>query len=260
MYSRLKNRKQALEMLKRIKDDAVIIHYSCESFYDIKDGRTPRITSIAIRYIKTRQTNSFSIHKVAEIKNIKVEEIDKHYDELEKIMLDDFFKFVKKQNSYYWIHWNMRDINYGFQALEHRFAVLKGKATVVEDDRKYDLGSKIIDIYSNELIDHPRLPKLIEYNKMTSKDLLSGKDEALAFENKEFVKLHQSTLRKVDIIQNIVEKIVDGTLKTKAKWHQIYGVTPQGIHELIGDNWIASLTYSILMIIIGGMITKSLHL
>ena len=46
------------------------IHYSCESFYDITDGRTPRITSIAIRNYDTAQTESFSIHKIAEKKHI----------------------------------------------------------------------------------------------------------------------------------------------------------------------------------------------
>lgn len=30
-----------------------VIHYSCESFYDITDGRTPRITSIAIKNCET---------------------------------------------------------------------------------------------------------------------------------------------------------------------------------------------------------------
>ena len=38
----------------------LIIHYSCESFYDIKDGHTPRITSIAVYAYATAQTDSFS--------------------------------------------------------------------------------------------------------------------------------------------------------------------------------------------------------
>ena len=57
--------------LDRIFTDASnvwVIHYSCESFYDPPEGRSPRITSIALRKLDSAQTVSFSIHKVAEIK------------------------------------------------------------------------------------------------------------------------------------------------------------------------------------------------
>lgn len=89
-------------------------------------------------------------------------------------MLDEFFKFAKNHDKNYWIHWNMRDIKYGFQALEHRYKILKGKSYVISDDKKYDLGIKIIDIYSSNFIDHPRFSKLVEANNITDKDMLSG--------------------------------------------------------------------------------------
>lgn len=68
---RIKKRKDALQQLNELvqRDEyLLIIHYSCESFYNITDGRSPRITSIAVRYYRTGQTISFSIHKVAEKK------------------------------------------------------------------------------------------------------------------------------------------------------------------------------------------------
>ncbi|MED1444941.1 hypothetical protein [Bacillus pacificus] len=117
---RLNKRRKALNEIQNLVDNAahlLIIHYSCESFYDIKDGRTPRITSIAVRYFNTGQTETFSIHKVAEKKGY-LAEIESHYDELEKIMLGEFYKFVKTHLNYNWVHWNMRDINYGFQAID----------------------------------------------------------------------------------------------------------------------------------------------
>src|SRR5689334_19040893 len=118
--SRIKKRKKAKEILERICDQQanyLIIHYSCESFYDTPQGRTPRITSIAARYFDTAQTKSFSIHKVAEFKNVPFDQIESHYDQLEKIMLDEYFSFVDKHKRYTWIHLNMRDINYGFEAI-----------------------------------------------------------------------------------------------------------------------------------------------
>ncbi|HUF19319.1 MAG TPA: hypothetical protein VMP00_01065, partial [Burkholderiales bacterium] len=47
-------------------DTALVIHYSCESFYDKTDGKTPRITFIAVRNLRSGQTDSFSIHQMAE--------------------------------------------------------------------------------------------------------------------------------------------------------------------------------------------------
>lgn len=108
---RLNKRRKALNEIRNLVDNAahlLIIHYSCESFYDIKDGRTPRITSIAVRYFNTGQTETFSIHKVAEKKGY-LSEIESHYDELEEIMLGEFYKFVKTHLNYNWVHWNMRE-------------------------------------------------------------------------------------------------------------------------------------------------------
>lgn len=263
MTNRINKRKRAIDELKEFHkhpSNLLVIHYSCESFYDIKDGRTPRITSIAVRFFDTVQTHSFSIHKVAERQGVPISEIEIHYDSLEKKMLDEYYSFVKEHKHCKWIHWNMRDINYGFYAIDHRYQVLGGKPFVIGNENKYDLGRKIIEMYSNKLIGHPRLEKLIEKNNMTAKDFLSGKDEALAFENKEFVKLHQSTLRKVDILQSLVERIIDNELLTNARWFDMYGISPQSIHVLIAEKWWASFIYSLVMIVIGGVITSLLNL
>lgn len=229
------------EILNLVDNESnlLIVHYSCESFYDLKDGRTPRITSIAVRYFNTGQTETFSIHKIAEKKGY-LSEIESHYDELEKIMLSEFYKFVKSHLNYNWIHWNMRDINYGFQAIDHRFSVLGGKSNPIPDSQKFDLARKLVDIYAN-YADHPRLESLVELNNITKKDFLSGKDEAVAFEELKYVELHRSTLRKVDIFHSILEKVIDKGLKTKSSWHHIYGFTPQGMFESIKDHWIFAL-------------------
>lgn len=252
---RLAKRRKALNEIQTLIDNAanlLIIHYSCESFYDIKDGRTPRITSIAIRYFNTGQTETFSIHKVAEKKGF-LTDIESRYDEFEKIMLNDFYKFVKTHQNYNWVHWNMRDINYGFQAIDHRFSVLGGKSITIPDSQKFDLARKLVDIYAN-YADHPRLEKLIELNKITKKDFMSGAEEAKAFEEQKYVELHRSTLRKVDIFHSILERVIDRSLKTKSKWHQIYGFTPQGIFESIKDHWL----FALVSVIIGAALSAIL--
>jgi hypothetical protein len=156
-------------------------------------------------------------------------------------MLQEFFDFLKSRHGYTFLHWNMRDINYGFQAIEHRFRVLGGEPFVVDDTRKYDLARLLVSIYGVSYIGHKpsgRLHNLIELNGITERDILTGADEAAAFEQKDFVKLHQSTLRKVDVIANIFERLVDGSLKTNATWWSTHGAHPMIVLEVITKHWV----------------------
>jgi DNA gyrase/topoisomerase IV subunit A len=248
--------KKKIESLVDNPDLKLLVHYSCESFYNIKEGRTPRITSIAVRYLSTAQTKTFSIHKIAEIKKVAFQEIENHYDDLEKKMLDEFFEFAKEHKDYTWIHWNMRDINYGFEAIENRYLVLGCEPFRIPDNKKVDLSRVLIDKYGVKYIEHPRLPKILEKNNIRTINLLDGSDEATAFENKEYVKLHQSTLRKVDVMESILILASEDDLKTNSTLVGIYGISPQGIFELVKDHWIWSLLIFIISILIGYFISK----
>ncbi len=183
-----------------------VIHYSCESFYNRPNGASPRITSIAVRRLDSGQTLSFSIHQVAEERGVPFAEIEAHYDALERQMLGAFYAHVGGHRGMRYLHWNMRDINYGFAAIEHRFRVLKGEPVVVDDDKKIDLARLFIDIYGVGYVGHPRLENLLEKNSIKPRDFLTGPQEAEAFENRNYVGLHQSTLRKVDVIANIAQR------------------------------------------------------
>ena len=131
----------ALDKLFVEADNCWVVHYSCESFYDRPEGRSPRITSIAVRKLDTGQTLSFSIHQVAEERRIPFNQIEAHYDQLEREMLDRFYTHVGSHRGMKYIHWNMRDINYGFPAIEHRHRVLGGDPVIIDDDKKIDLAS-----------------------------------------------------------------------------------------------------------------------
>lgn len=256
---RINTHRKAKETINSFYDNnshCLIIHYSCESFYDIKDGKTPRITSIAIRYLSTAQTKSFSIHKVAELRKIPFDQIDDNYDQLEKEMLKDFFDFVKEHKDYKLIHWNMRDINYGFEALQYRATVLGTDTFEVKDENKYDLARLLIDKYGKGYSNHPRLPSILEMNNISSKHWLNGDDEAKAFDNKEYVRLHQSTLAKVDVIESILKLTAEDSLKTKSKWKDIYGISPQGLFELAKDHWIYGLILFLISSVLGAYLGK----
>ena len=140
-------RKQLAEVFEK-EDRVLSIHYSCESFYDRGEAESPRITSIAVRNLATAQTKSFSIHQIAE-RDGKVlpEQIDGHYDQLEKGMLGEFFSYAKNHEEYLWLHWNMRDANYGFEALEHRFKVHDGTPFGIPESFRRDLARLLIELY-----------------------------------------------------------------------------------------------------------------
>jgi hypothetical protein len=175
--------------------------------------------------------------------------IQENYDVLEKEMLNEYFEFLKVHKEYYWVHWNMRDINYGFTAIEHRFKVLDGNPEKISESKKFDLARALVSLYGNTYIGHPRLEKIIKKNNITDLNFLTGQEESDAFDNKEYVKLHQSTLRKVDILANILGRTLNRRLRTNAKWVEIYGIHPNVIGELIKEHWIFSILSFLAVII-----------
>src|SRR5690606_3514411 len=131
--------------------------------------------------------------------------------------------------------------NYGFAALEHRARVLGVEPVRISDDYKVDLSRVLIDIYGTSYIGHPRLEKILSLNGIGMKDFLVGKDEAEAFEAGQYVKLHMSTLRKVDVIAALAERTETGQLKTEATWWQRHGSSVVGVADAATDNWIVKL-------------------
>lgn len=233
----MKLAKNTISEICEKSENYLMIHYSCESFIDKPDRGTPRVTSIAVRYLKNAQTKTFSIHTIAEQKHLPFNTIEENYDNCEKEMLKQFFSFVKQHTTMKWIHWNMRDHNFGFYAIENRYKVLGGVPVCISDDRKIDLARLLVDRYGKYYIENPRMQKLVEKNHMTKMDFLTGAEEAEAFNNKEYIKLHKSTLRKVDLFSSIIFAAADGTLKTNSKWKDVYGLSLQGVFEALKDKW-----------------------
>jgi len=212
-----------LEELFRAPGICCAIHYSCESFRDNPEGSSRRVTSIAIKNLETGTADSFSIHQFAEIKGVVAKDIETQYDALEKSMLDAFYETMQQKQGFKWLHWNMRDSNYGFPAIAHRYKVLKGTPVEIQPERQIDLSALLQDIYGPNYIGHQRLEQLAKYNEMTMLGFLTGKEEAQAFVDKQYVLLHQSTLRKVSLIATIAERQWQGGLKTQAKPIDVYG-------------------------------------
>lgn len=241
---RLKKRKDARKRLEKVfsdKDRVIITHYSCESFYDVKGEKSTRICSIACKFLETEEVVSFSVHRFAEEQGVAIEDLPGCYENIEKLMLQAFFEFVREHSSYLWAHWNMRNDNFGFAALEHRARVLGLQPTILKSSRKVDLSRVLNDIYGHEYAEKPVLVNLCVMNDMESDRFLSGAEEAKLFDEGLYHRLHQSTQKKVDFIGYIAELSYFKRLKTNASFFTQYGVHPKVLVDLVRDSWIAQL-------------------
>ncbi len=156
-------------------------------------------------------------------------------------MLEEFYDYAKSHQNHTWLHWNMRNINYGFAALEHRYKVLGGEPVEIHELHRCDLSLLLKQLYGDNYIDHRRLENLVDKNSLTHPNFLKGPDEAEAFVNSEYVKLHQSTLCKVDTISCLADRTISSTLRTDAKRTGIYGNYFMFVIEKIKESWFFAL-------------------
>lgn len=214
--------KALIKRLAKTQGSLLVVHFSSQSLNDGNEGYSPRITSIAVFHVGSHAMHSFSIHLIAEVQGIARDEIHKHYDALEAVMLSDFYKFVQSHQDHSWLHWNMSNINFGFETLEHRYRVLtKNDAPQVPDSKKHNLSSLVSEIYGSNYVDHPKMPNLMDLNGGKSRDFLTGAEEAEAFARKEYIKLHKSTMAKVYFFNSVFHRLVERKLKTaRSNWKE----------------------------------------
>jgi hypothetical protein len=213
-----KYKNRAFSEIKKRMGDVLIIHYSSEGLNDKNESYSPRVTSIVVHNFNSNISHSFSIHLEAEINKVFKDNICNKYDNLEKAMLENFFNFAKDHCNHIWLHWNMRDITYGFELLEHRYRVLgagDSEITKISDMNRFNLSDLILNKYGKNAVSHPRMPKLMELNGGIPKDFMSGDDETKAFKNKEYMRLHKSTLSKVGWFRDIFILLVENKIKTE---------------------------------------------
>lgn len=185
---------------------------------DENEGLSPRITSIAINHYATGQSVSFSTHSIAEELHFSREQVNENFDAIELELLTQFYSFISTRGDKYWVHWNMRNLTYGFEHLDHRYRALGGKITsTINVEKRLNLNDIIVDRYGYNYAKHPKLITLMEMNGGKHRDFLTGAEEVQAFENKEFIRMHRSTLSKVGFFSRVIDKLIKGRLKTSSK-------------------------------------------
>ncbi|MEH6691125.1 MAG: hypothetical protein V7774_08075 [Pseudorhizobium pelagicum] len=225
----INNSKEFIKQLKAHPENFYIIHYSCQNLNDDNEALSPRITSIAITHYSTEQTLSFSTHSIAAELHISREDVRDRFDDVERELLRGFYSFVRDRRDKYWVHWNMRNLTYGFEHLEHRYRALGGQdATIIPVERRLNLNELIADRFGNGYANHPKMPSLMNMNGGIHRHVLTGNEEVQAFQNNEFIRMHSSTLSKVGFFHSVMRKMVSGKLRTASKG---YGIALDRIFE-----------------------------
>lgn len=208
--------RESLDRIKKHQNRCLVIHYACQSLYDDRDGLSPSVSNIVIKNVSNDQTVSFAAHLVAEKLHIPKEEIRSRFYEIEKVLLEEFYDFVRTHAGEFWIHWNMVNIAYGFDMLAHRYFVLTGKnAPGIDIDNRINLAGVLQGIYGSDYVGTPHMQKLMEKNGGVRRDFVLGKDEVELFKQEEYARLHASTAAKVKFFCDVVELAIDKKLKTE---------------------------------------------
>ena len=109
----------------------------------------------------------------------------------------------------------------------------------MDNDGKIDSAKILINLYDVKYTssgDYGRLHSICELNKIESKDMLNDKEEFIAFNSKEFIKLYQSTLGKIDILSSLLERVLDESLKTNASWNEKNTIHPIVFIKLVKNH------------------------
>jgi len=207
------------QSVKKHPDRFYIIHYSSQSLYDEGiDGLSPRITSIVVMHYATRQTVSFAIHTVAESLNILKDQVESQYDDIERELLERFFSFLRDRREKYWVHWNMRNLTFGFEHLEHRYRSLcKTEPPSVPVEVRLNLNDTLRDLYGSDYASDPKMKTLMLLNGELDNRFLDGSQEAEAFLKKDFIRMHSSTICKVEFFRHVISLVIKGKLRTAGK-------------------------------------------
>jgi hypothetical protein len=195
-----------------------IIHYSSQSLFDAEgeDGAlSPRITSIVVRHYETGQTVSFATHTVAEYLGIAWDDVEARYDEIERELLTQFYDFARDRRERFWVHWNMRNLTFGFEHLEHRYRVLtKKEPPSIPVEVRINLNDALKDRYGYDYAPDPRMSSLMDLNGGRVQGFLSGPEESEAFKAKDFIRMNASTIAKVAFFSHVISVALRGKLKT----------------------------------------------
>lgn len=123
----------------------------------------------------------------------------------------------------------MRNLTYGFEHIAHRYRMLhQAEPPIIPVERRINLNDILLDRFGSDYAAHPRMTSLMNLNGGLHRHFLDGPQEIEAFNQSEFIKMHNSTLSKVGFFCNVIDLLAKGKLKTSASG---YGVMLDRLFE-----------------------------
>lgn len=186
------------------------IHYSCSGFYN-GGSLAPSICCIALYDINKEKLHSFNIDKYLKQ--------GKSLMESEKLMLKDFVKFFNTISKGFFVHWLMDGPTFGFKAIYARCENFGIEELGIYDINAFNLSDSI----GFTLLD------ALEENNCKKVTVLSGKDEATGFHNKNYKLVALSTEAKAYGLAELFKKFTSGNWNKSEKTEKELINTPNGI-------------------------------
>lgn len=221
----VKQRRIARENLKLLTSDPskiLFIHYAKSNTYDEDYGNiSPIITSIVIKSLDHSIDQQFAIHFEADKADITKDQIQDSYRDLEMRILRLFNDFVRQNNGCIWVHWDMMNIHFGFDAIKHRYEKIFGNAndySEIPSNNKKNLRIILEGMYGENFVKTgDTLKNLLSCNSKgtVSNVYLSQDSESQEFQNKNFNEVIRSVEMKVDFIKNATGKLIQNKLSVE---------------------------------------------
>lgn len=223
----ISERKAGRQKIKNIldkPDEVLVIHYSQAKILGDDNFTSPLITSIVIVAISGFEEH-FSIDLEADKAKVPEEEIESNYEELEASMLKSFNKFCKEFKEYYWVHWEMKNVRFGFDAIEHRykkvFDELDDEFIKIPLNKRVDMCQLLEKMYGQEFSGNgDRLLNLIKKNSTKlgdSANYFTLAQEEYEFRRKNFSGVAKSVEFKVNSLRRITNLLKTRNLKIPNK-------------------------------------------
>lgn len=211
---------KTFELFLNNPSESLVINYSRQDLEDNESGMaTPRVIAIIVKSLDGKFNECFAIHHEAEKAKIVWDEISNYYDFLEERLIKGFVLFVKTHRNYNWLHWDMNDVHFSFEAIEHRYKVLvdeNGKDFInIPLDKRFNINQLLQNIYGDHYENEPQLDNLIKSNNkgVLKNGYLTLSQEATAFKDLNFSKILESLRCKVNFLLEIINKTPNRQLR-----------------------------------------------
>jgi hypothetical protein len=182
----------------------VAVHYATQSFFAAKDAPI-EVSAVAFHFISTATTVSYSRADAPKGSDAV---------DAEKFVLASMKEFMAKHSDSTFLHWNMNRAEFGFSAIEKRWAYVYNTSAISAPHNFVDVDELVKGKFGKDYAPHPRLESLAKLNSFDIRSFKTGKEEASLFDSGDWQSIGRSTASKARIIADIFSGLLRGNLRT----------------------------------------------